>query len=307
MAIHKDSVIICWRRGSQGTNSFWKFVLYSWVIITLFNLKSLKALQPISSSYILADTRCQLVLSIGRVEGTAMPPEWAASGARLVLPDLEVEFQKTKPKGGTDEWLIGPVSEKRLVVNPLTQPTFVSVDGQQTVPVEAGAYCIAQLEGPKSNLRFYLDFPEGAVRNDVVLPAERVFFTLACWMDDDILSDMIEERRVDQLELEKLKDQLANLDEGDGFFQKAFQFRSKVDLVERIGVLRARREGQDQYLPDKENKDILSFPPSMLFAEEGYMTVKRYGGIMNKREEYHIVGTFRIKKFIRPDNSDEDV
>ena len=35
--------------------------------------------------------QAELLISIGRVPGTAMPPEWASSGAKLAFP-LEVEF-----------------------------------------------------------------------------------------------------------------------------------------------------------------------------------------------------------------------
>lgn len=39
----------------------------------------------------LQDIQCELLLSIGRIPGTAMPADWAASGAKLGLT-LELEF-----------------------------------------------------------------------------------------------------------------------------------------------------------------------------------------------------------------------
>ena len=58
-------------------------------ITTAFSLRSSNA-ELLSN---LQTIQAELLISIGRVPGTAMPPEWAASGAKLGFT-LEVEFTK---------------------------------------------------------------------------------------------------------------------------------------------------------------------------------------------------------------------
>lgn len=46
------------------------------------------------------------------------------------------------------------------------------------ITVSPGAFS-CQIQEPQTeqySFRFFLDFPEGAIRNDVVLPAERIYF-----------------------------------------------------------------------------------------------------------------------------------
>lgn len=60
-------------------------------ITTAFSLRS-------SNTELLSNLQtiqAELLISIGRVPGTAMPPEWAASGAKLGFT-LEVEFTKNR-------------------------------------------------------------------------------------------------------------------------------------------------------------------------------------------------------------------
>eukprot|EP00593_Proboscia_inermis_P016805 CAMPEP_0171316250 /NCGR_PEP_ID=MMETSP0816-20121228/71451_1 /TAXON_ID=420281 /ORGANISM="Proboscia inermis, Strain CCAP1064/1" /LENGTH=71 /DNA_ID=CAMNT_0011807999 /DNA_START=36 /DNA_END=247 /DNA_ORIENTATION=+ len=55
----------------------------SWVLVMSL-LPTAKSLAlEIGSNAVLTrmeNARCSLLLSVGRIEGTAMPPEWAASG-----------------------------------------------------------------------------------------------------------------------------------------------------------------------------------------------------------------------------------
>jgi len=88
--------------------------------------------------------QAESLLSIGRVPGTAMPPEWAASGAKLAFP-LEVEFTDNPP----DEY---EMSKERLLrgdslmgsnlmsVEVLNEPSFVSTNGREVIKVLDGAY-----------------------------------------------------------------------------------------------------------------------------------------------------------------------
>ena len=61
--------------------------------------------------------------------------------------------------------------------------SFVGAQGEVRVPVSGGAWTAAptgQERGQRA-LRWYLDFPEEVRRNDVTIPAGRVFFSTACW------------------------------------------------------------------------------------------------------------------------------
>jgi hypothetical protein len=254
-----------------------------------------------TAQQLLVNAKCRIQLSVGRVEGTAMPLDWASSGVRLVLPNLELQFRENE--SNDKERLLGPPSSQ-LMMKPLTEPSFVNKEGQKKVPVEEGAYCLyrqqqQEEEGPKMDFRFFLDFPEGAQRNDVTLPAERVFFTSTCWLDDDELAKMNVVRQETQHELKQLQDLFSKLEDDVGVLQQTVRFRSKMLMTERINLLRERRKDQDAILPASDEKDIIRGPPGILFAEEGYMTVKRYGGMFKMREEYHIVGKFTINEFIK--------
>ncbi len=66
------------------------------LLLLLLSLQSTQAFSfnaPITSSSSpttplltrLQNIQCELALSIGRIPGTAMPPEWASSGAKLGL------------------------------------------------------------------------------------------------------------------------------------------------------------------------------------------------------------------------------
>lgn len=254
------------------------------------------ALQTTSTSATqqLEDTICRLQLSIGRVEGTVMPADWAASGVRLTLPNLELQFRAAE--SDDKEKFLGPPASQRVLV-PLCEPTFVDMKGQQRVRVGKGAYCFFRAEGPKMNFRFFLDFPDGAKRNDVILPSERVFFTSFCWLSGDELATEMALRQETQAELQQLEDLYDKLDDAKGVLQQTLRLRSKVLLKDRITFLRARLKEQDEALPDVREKPVIQ-GPGILFSKEGCITVKRYGGILGMREEYHIVGTFKINEFV---------
>jgi hypothetical protein len=77
--------------------------------------------------------QAELLISIGRIPGTAMPPEWAQSGAKLGFA-LEVEFtdepceyEMTKERLLKSDALMGT---KLLSVEPLNVHTFVSTNGK---------------------------------------------------------------------------------------------------------------------------------------------------------------------------------
>jgi len=133
----------------------------------------------------LANTEWKLQLNIGRETGTWMPTAWGASGARLAF-EVGVQFldeppRKTGPRGWGESMLGAAESTKRLVVT--RAPSFVGSAGLVTVQTADGACCCTPTaEGDAGALRMFIDFPDGASRNDVDLAAgERVFFTTGAW------------------------------------------------------------------------------------------------------------------------------
>ena len=111
--------------------------------------------------------------------------EWAASGAKLGLPlnlqfstkecdelsiDVNQETLLTGPPAAAAAMPEMPMTVVPLAVQPLNEPSFTSTKGVETVKVTPGAFsCQIQVpETARYSFRFFLDFPEGAVRNDVV-------------------------------------------------------------------------------------------------------------------------------------------
>jgi len=251
----------------------------------------------------LANQRCRMQLTVGRVPGSAMPPEWAASGAQLSLSDLVVEF--TDRSGAYEmskERLLGSGTAcKRLA--PSTQPSFVGRKGTETVRVTEGAYTfeLQRIEALRYSLRFCLDFPEGAVRNDVTLPAERVFFSTVCWLDNDSVLDSAEKRYTElEDERDKVAKEMVELKKSSStgnFFTKAAALRPSILLLERRNSLEEQIEEMRQLYP-LQKKKLVQGPNGTLFAKEGYMSVKRYAGALGAQEQYHWVGQFLIKDFM---------
>merc|ERR1719182_1399919 len=110
-----------------------------------------------------------------------MPSDWGASGGLLSLP-LSLRFSDEVVDLGVpgEESLNGGARyAKRLLCD---GGSFISAQGVQRVECSGGAWATdsSPITGARS-LNFFLDFPEEAARNDVTLPAGRVYFSGACW------------------------------------------------------------------------------------------------------------------------------
>ena len=194
-----------------------------------------------------------------------------------------------------------------FTVEPLNEPSFVSTNGKEIISVQPGAYgCQIQgLENRQYAFRFFLDFPDGATRNDVELPAERIYFLSSCWLVDN---DVIERARGRRDKLDKSIQQITNeLEEleqqSSGFFQKVGAFRQSVDLVERREKLRAQLTDIDQQYP-LDSSRITQGPNDIIFAKEGMVAVKRLRGAMGTKEQYHWIGTFTYNDFFEDDEEE---
>lgn len=239
-----------------------------------------------------------------------MPPDWAASGAKLGFA-LEVEFtdEQCEYEMGKERLLKGDalMGSNLMSVEPLNAPSFVSAKGKEVVNVLPGAYgCQIQgIESKQFAFRFFLDFPDGAKRNDVELPAERIYFLSSCWLADDAVLDRATRRRKDidesiqqiTRDLDELEDKSSNI------FQKAVAFRQSIDLVERRAKLRAQLDELEQNYPLDPTRVVRS-PNGIIFAKDGVLAVKRVRGAMGTREQYHWVGTFSFNKFFEDDEEE---
>ena len=234
------------------------------------------------------------------------PPEWAASGAKLGLT-LELEFtNETADYEMSKERLLkgdALMGSKLYTTYPLNEPTFVSARGTEVVKVKPGAYgCnIQQIESQQYALRFFVDFPEGAVRNDVELPAERVYFLSPCWNveDEGLLSRAKKRQRKLEEGIDEITRQLDDIEEeqaNSNLFQKAIKFRESVTLVEKRGKLKLQLQDLEQTYP-LESGRVIKGPNNIIFAKEGVIAVKRLRGAMGTREQYHWIGTFTYNEF----------
>ena len=261
--------------------------------------------------------QCALQVNVGRIPGTAMPKDWAASGARLGFL-LEVEFCDELPSDYqmTKERLLlgggsrspGPDRQPPATVRavePLNDPTFISTAGQQVIKVTEGAYgCELQnLSSQQYGFRFFLDFPDGAVRNDVTLPAERIYFMSSCWIKNEP-SLQRAQLRYNELEqnLANVRTEIAKLEaesKSSGIFGKALNLRQMTMLVEKKQSIEAQLYDLERTYPLQETtqQTLLEGPNDLLFVKEGVIAVKRFRGAMETREQYHWVGTFSIQEF----------
>ena len=124
--------------------------------------------------------KCTVTVNVGREPNTWMPKDWAASGARLLLP-LDVEFADERVDlGFPGEEALGGRYCKRL--NCGEAGSFVGRDGRVDVACDGGGWTAAPTgRAGEYALRFFLDFPEAAARNDVEMPAGRIFFSTAAF------------------------------------------------------------------------------------------------------------------------------
>jgi len=127
----------------------------------------------------LAGLDVKISLSVGRESGTWMDKEWAKSGARLLLP-LQCSFTDEVLDLGFpgEEALAGRFCQKLECAG--GGGSFVGPGGTVSVACDGGGWWSSPTGRPgEQSLRFFLDFPEAAARNDVSLPPGRVFFSSA--------------------------------------------------------------------------------------------------------------------------------
>eukprot|EP00966_Prymnesium_polylepis_P014245 329141-Prymnesium_polylepis.1 len=93
-----------------------------------------------SASGALTSSSWRLRLNIGREPGSAMPAEWAASGARLSLT-IDVRFDEADAGAGMEERLLGPAKGTQVMSVLSRTASFVGSQGLVEVPMtEASAW-----------------------------------------------------------------------------------------------------------------------------------------------------------------------
>eukprot|EP00543_Licmophora_paradoxa_P003979 CAMPEP_0202447848 /NCGR_PEP_ID=MMETSP1360-20130828/6611_1 /ASSEMBLY_ACC=CAM_ASM_000848 /TAXON_ID=515479 /ORGANISM="Licmophora paradoxa, Strain CCMP2313" /LENGTH=233 /DNA_ID=CAMNT_0049065117 /DNA_START=190 /DNA_END=891 /DNA_ORIENTATION=- len=230
-----------------------------------------------------------------------MPPDWAASGTQLVIPQFDISFGDTMCEDASmnNEKLLGGQRPFRTA-EPLSQPKFISINGEEVVDVKKGAYSMEarQPECLRYSFRFCVDFPNGAKRNDVELPAEKVFFTSICWIKDETLMEAVREKQGElQKELDETKQKLDRMKEkSKGFLKQTLMMRPSILLGEKRSLLERKLRELEVLYPLRSDM-VIDGPNNLVFAKEGYMSVKRLRGILG-REEYHWIGKFTIKNFL---------
>ena len=231
-----------------------------------------------ASSLTLNDFTCRVTLNVGREPGTWMPDEWAASGARLSLP-MDVTFSGEPVECEEPNFLQRGGSTSRLYCD---GGSFVGPQGQVVVTSNGGAWS-AQPTGRCGEhlLRFYIDIPEEATRNDVTLPAGRLFFSSACWD--------VDERAAAQAQVDGLKAEIEAImqtEEAAADYAKAMgDDGSDLGILDRASAFRKAKQRSDRATPlVKRYKDLQrSLPDEVVGA--GKVDLLSEGGLQIKRND----------------------
>jgi len=165
--------------GSENADYFGTAIDVGFVAFAATTLANQLGATAVEPSVSLAGLDCKVTLSVGREDGTWMDKEWAASGARLLLP-LSCRFtDEIVDLGFPGEEALGGRFCRKIECS---GGSFVGKSGTENVVVENGGWATAPTGRlGESAVRFFLDFPSGAARNDVSIPAGRVFFSNVCF------------------------------------------------------------------------------------------------------------------------------
>jgi hypothetical protein len=242
------------------------------------------------STHELEGTAWRVGLNIGREANSVMPSDWAASGARLAF-HVDLQFAAAAASDASES-LIGASNMQRAVHIIKDSARFVDRQGEQIVQTGNGAWCATPTgRGGEVALRFWLEFPDGAVRNDVNLPAGRVFFTTGCW--DAKLLRLVESAHA------QLTDELQALDASPGpapggnpleAIQAGTRRAEERELLmSKLSAVRSSLPGPSGVL----DGDV----GSLKVGRRGGLSVKRRGGLLDMDEIYPVIGTFTLSRF----------
>ena len=234
----------------------------------------------VAASLSLGGLTCRVTLNIGREPGTWMDEEWAKSGARMSLP-VDVIFSDEPAATNDEQNFLGRGNAiSRLYCD---SGSFVGPQGEVIVEATGGAWS-AQPTGQcgENVFRFYIDFPKEAARNDVTLPAGRVYFSSACWN--------VDERQVAQAEADALKEEIEAIiktKDAETDYAKAKGQESDVGFLERADAFRKAKQRSDKAMPlvALYRQMLGSLPDEAIAAPNGKVEVLTKGGMSIKRND----------------------
>lgn len=219
------------------------------------------------------------------------PPEWAADGGRLVMP-LDVTFCAEIATADEPTLKRGGFTRPRALRAP-SSTSFVSMQGPQEVRTDAVAW--GTLEGlttVESLLVWCVDLPGGCAKNDVSLPAGRLFFSTRVWQTEE-LARLTASLAAVEAEVEAELAEAQTLDGGP----LALKARIKKRRANEARMERLRRGLPTVDAPTAE----VPGPFGLTVALEGQMSVVRYQtklvpwrGVASV-PEYGVVGSFEMK------------
>ena len=240
----------------------------------------------------LAGTSWRVGLNVGRESGTAMPQEWAASGARLAIP-VDVTFAPDEA-ADAQEPLLGERNGTCKLYVLDSGSRFVGINGEEKVVVLDGAWRATRSgRGGELFLRFYLDIAEAAQRNDVTLPAGRLFFSTGCWEASQLKMALEATENLRQEIVSLDMEELTAKAEAPSLFNLVEQVRAARDGAvrnERRNQLRSTLSVVVQSLPGPSG--TVDGPEGLKMGKRGGMCVKRRGKLGG--EEYPMLGTFTM-------------
>jgi hypothetical protein len=274
--------------------------------MTLFGLASLALFAARNPNSPWAPAEWRLDLNIGREDGTWMPEEWAESGARLSFSvDALIESEYCSMRDDEMDFM-GP---NALRLNVLEDPSFISSEGEEFIAMpEEGAWKLRlpKRKGAAGTLRFWMDTeaaPElgdmvAARRNDVILPAERLYCMAKCWREPDLI---IGSRKIKPFEVaareaqQRLDDQLSHQSgdrrlDGTNPVDTAMASLSMAKLVkDRDDRVRELKEAERTLPRNAEKLPLGRWPGTTekLAIARGTIAVKR-GKLLG--DEFHVIG-----------------
>ena len=232
----------------------------------------------------------KITLNVGREEGmTTMADSWASSGARLMLP-LQVTFLDDLADCDLDDALDKPV--KRLTCS---DGGFISNTGEVKVTGLTGAWSAAPVVDSDGNdygqrvLRFFLEFPKQLQRNDVSIPAGRLYFSTPCWDGSGAERRKAYERMDEvQQQLDELSEELKAMMEerkssGEvGFLRAAGRVKEDLQRAQQAQQLIAKLQQYQSVLPD---------PDACIEGDDG-VWIAREGGlaIIRRTDKRNVFG-----------------
>ena len=304
-----------------------------------FGTTALSSSSPSSllSSPLTEAGRLKLRLDVGLQPNSSLPkrrPGWGKSGARLGV-DVHVDFTSLPSTvresfvGGGGKGLSLWQEQRESTIFKLDvvgssgdddesqrpRSTFVSERGIETVVFESGGWClqrtdergesdasVSQQLQPDSWLRFWLDCPSGAKRNDAeIFPDSRIFFTVGVWENkDDAVQRMSEEYRHVSMELEDLVDRTAEerskvATRSNSKFDDLVCFQRMAEDKKAFEWLTAKKGELERRLPPRGAQVARN---GVVIAPVGEMVINGNPSIpdwLPGGAEYLLLGTFSTK------------